>query len=68
MKKKNEVSKQWLKINSKILYFLGWYLLWWLILSRFRVVRELVGQLTEPTDKKEATVENKSKTKKVRRE
>lgn len=65
--KNNKVSKQWLKINSYS-QFLGWYLVWKLFLSRFKLVRELLGQFTESAGKKEATAETKSKTKKVRRE
>ena len=42
--------------------------MWKLFLSRFKLVRELLGQFTESAGKKEATVETKSKTKKVRRE
>ncbi|CAO1438609.1 unnamed protein product [Diamesa serratosioi] len=48
--------------------FLGWYLVWKLFLSRFKLVRELLGQFTESAGKKEATVESKTKTRKIRRE
>lgn len=44
---------------------LGWFLVYKLFLLRFKVVRELLGQLNEPADK---VSETKPKSKKLRRE
>jgi hypothetical protein len=48
-----------------VLPFAGWFLVYKLFLLRFKVVRELLGQLNEPQEKKE---EIKPKAKKIRRE
>jgi len=46
--------------------FLGWFLVYKLFLLRFKVVRELLGQLNEPVDNKGN--DPKPKVKKIRRE
>jgi len=43
----------------------GWFLVYKLFLLRFKVVRELLGQLNEPADKSE---ESKPKSRKIRRD
>uniref|UniRef100_A0A1L8DVD5 Protein with signal anchor n=1 Tax=Nyssomyia neivai TaxID=330878 RepID=A0A1L8DVD5_9DIPT len=45
--------------------FIGWYLVWKLFLSRFRLVREILGAIDSPTN---TDTKGRTKTKRLRKD
>lgn len=53
--------------KKKIFLFTGWYAIWKLVLSKFRLVQELLGQSNFQEQTTKHTASN-SKTKKIRKD
>lgn len=64
----------WLSVTASVVIILifvafGWYLVWWLYLSQFKFIRELLGSQQETSPSVEELKHARSRTsRKVRRE
>jgi hypothetical protein len=72
MKKKNRISSIFYDTITHSFvcssFFAGWFLVYKFFLLRFKVVRELLGQLNDTPEKSSNSTETKVKSKKIRRD